>query len=132
MGFTARTVGAMVCCFATLLFITGDLIVDTTIILAVRQALCGRSIATLVRAETLNGLDAVAAGGEFFRGAPIIVYMWLLERHQFVRGGQTRIGILHTPGLFFRHSIPYSFTRIPDGWTRVLSENTGYIRWYVP
>ena len=115
VGSTARTVGDTVCCFATLLFVSGDLVVDTAIILAVRQALWGRSIATMVLAETLNGLDVVAAGGEFIRGASIIVYMWLLERHRFVRGSQTRIGILHTPGLFFRRSIPYSFTRIPDG-----------------
>ena len=68
MGSTARTVGAMVCCFATLLFVSDDLVVDTAIILAVRQAFWGRSIATMVLAETLNGLDAMAAGGEFFRG----------------------------------------------------------------
>ena len=85
----------------------------------------------MVLAETLNGLDAVSVGGEFFRGAPIIVYMWLLERHRFVSGAHTRIGILYTPGLFFRCSIPYSFTRIRNGWTRILSENMGYIRWYV-
>ena len=71
-GSRARTVGAMVCCFATLLFVSGDLVVDTAIILAVRQALWSRSIATMVLAETLNGLDAVSAGGEFFRGAPIV------------------------------------------------------------
>ena len=66
-GSIARTVGAMVCCFATLLFVSGDLVVDTAIILAVRQTLWGRLIVTLVLAETLNGLDAAAAGGEFFR-----------------------------------------------------------------
>ena len=60
------------CCFATLLFVSGDLVVDTAIILAVRQALWGCSIATIVLAETLNGLDMVSADrGEFFRGAPI-------------------------------------------------------------
>ena len=79
-GSRARTVGAMVCCFAILLFVFGDLVVDTAIILAVRQVLWGRLIATMVLAETLNGLNAISAGGEFFQGTPIIVYMWLLER----------------------------------------------------
>lgn len=57
----ARTIGAIVCCFATLLFITGGLIVDTSIILLIHQAMSGHSIVPFILVETLNGLDAVAA-----------------------------------------------------------------------
>ena len=90
-GSEARTVGAMVCCFATLLFVSGDLIVDTAIIFVVLQAFRRRSIATLMLAATLNGLDVVSADrGEFFLGAPILLYMWLLERHRFVSANQIR------------------------------------------
>ena len=78
-GSEARIVGAMVCYFATLLFITGGLIVDTAIIFVVPQAFQGRSIATIVLADTLNGLDMVSADqGESFQGAPFLLYMWLL------------------------------------------------------
>lgn len=55
----ARTIGAIVCCFATLLFITGGLIVDTSIILLIHQAMSGHSIVPFILVETLNGLDAV-------------------------------------------------------------------------
>ena len=88
-GSEARIVGAIVCCFAMLLFVTGNLIVDTAIIFAVHQAIRGRSIATIVLVETLNGLDIVFADqGEFFQGAPNLLYMWLLGRHRFVSANQ--------------------------------------------
>lgn len=41
VGSDTGTMGAMVCCFATLLFITGDLIVDVSVIFAVRQVMGG-------------------------------------------------------------------------------------------
>lgn len=67
----------MVCYFAMLIFVTGDLIVDVSVIFDVRQALGGCLIASIVLAETLNGLDMVSTvEGGFFRGAP----MWLLKR----------------------------------------------------
>lgn len=82
---SAQTIGTMVCYFATLLFVTGDLIVNVSIIFAICRALIGCSIVSIVLAETLNGLGMVSANeGEFFRGAPILLYMWLLERLRFV------------------------------------------------
>ena len=101
-GFEAWVIGAMLCFFVTLMFVSGDLIVDTAIICVVRQAFRGRSIATIVLAETLNGLDMdFVDRGEFFWGAPILLYMWLLERHRFISANQIRMGVLHSPSLFF-------------------------------
>lgn len=76
--------GAIVCCFATLFFVTGNLVVDVSVLYVVHQALGGHSIAPVVLAETLNGLDTIVARGEFFQGAPIILYNWLLEPFKFV------------------------------------------------
>lgn len=76
VSFDTQIMGAMMCCFATLLFVTGNLIVDANVVFIVRQALGECLIAPVVLAETLNGLDIVSViEGEFFQGAPILLYM---------------------------------------------------------
>lgn len=106
----------MVCCFATLLFVTGDLIVEVSIIYVVRQELGGRTIAPVVLAETMNGLDMVTARGRFFWVAPILFYMWLLERFRFISANQILPGIMHDPGQFFRRpSLMLSLGRLLGG-----------------
>lgn len=101
--------------------------VHVSVIFAVRQALGGCSIAPVVMAETLNGMDMVSAvEGEFFRGAPIFLYMWLLERFWFVLTNQIPLDVMHDMGLFFWCPITYAFTRFSAGWTWL--ESTGYIR----
>lgn len=124
--------GAMVCCFATFLFVTGDIVVDASVLYASRQALGGRLIIPMVLAETLNGEDAVAAVGGFFQGAPILLYMWPFERFRFFSGNQIPPGVMQDLGQFFQHPITYAFTRSTTGWTWVLSESSGYIRCRVP
>lgn len=71
--------------FCTLLFVSDDLILDVCVIFAILQALGRCSISPVVLDEILNGLDIVSTVvGEFFRGAPILLYMWLLERFWFI------------------------------------------------
>lgn len=62
-------------------------------------------------AETLNGLDIVSATEEeFFQGAPILLYMWLLKRFRFILTNQIPPGIMHDSSLFFCCPITYAFT----------------------
>lgn len=100
----ARTTRAIVWCYVILLFVTGDLVVNTHKVLLVQQALNGRSNLPFVLAETLNGLDVVAVNqGEFFWGSPILLYMWLLERLWFLSNRHVAVGIMRNPDSFFCH-----------------------------
>lgn len=108
----------MLCYFAMILFVTDDLIVDVSIIFAIRRALRGCSIVPIVLVETLNGINIVSADkGELFRVAPILLYMLLLEKFWFISTNQISLSILHNMSLFFRHPITSGFTWSSVGWT---------------